>query len=210
MRTTITLSFLLIFSCAFAQDDWGLKKDKEDIKVYTRAVEGSSMKAIKATTEFAAPLECCIAVLRDIPHLTELFPDCPKAEKVSQSETDQIHYLLLKAPWPVSDRDATFHLAYSYDPSNETATVVASTVVEKYPVQKGVVRLTKGGGTWEFKRNDENRTSLIYHFHGESGGSIPAWLANSVVEENPFKMLQNFHSLIKLERYQGKGFGFIK
>ena len=210
MRLTVTL-FALFFSVStFAQDGWDLKKDKNGIKAYTKAVEGSTMKAIQAKTEFNCSLETCLAVLRDIPHLIELFPDCEKAVKVSQTETDQIHYLHLKAPWPVADRDATFQLEYSYDASEQAAIIKATTGAAEYPEQKGLVRLTEGGGTWKFTRVDESHTSLDYFYHGEPGGNIPAWLANSVVEENPFKMLLNFHELVKLERYQGQTFSFIQ
>ncbi|MGB1318444.1 MAG: START domain-containing protein, partial [Flavobacteriales bacterium] len=149
-------------------------------------------------------------VLRDIPHLTDLFPDSEKAEKVSQTETDQIHYLHLNAPWPVADRDATFKLEYSYAAAKQMALVKATTGAAEYPEQKGLVRLTEGGGTWKFTRIDDSHTALDYYYHGEPGGSIPAWLANSVVEENPYRMLINFHELVKLERYQGKSFSFIK
>ena len=210
MRTiSFTILLMLCANLSFAQEGWSLKKDKDGIKAYTKPVDGSTMKAIKATTEFHCSLETCIAVLQDIPNLIELFPDCEKAAKVSQSETEQIHYLHLKAPWPVADRDATFKLEYSYDASNEAVFIKASTGAGEYPEQKGLVRLTEGGGSWKFTRIDDGHTALEYYYHGEPGGSIPAWLANSVVEENPFKMLQNFHNLVKLERYQGKTFSFI-
>ncbi|MFT4543832.1 MAG: hypothetical protein ACI9EQ_000282 [Bacteroidia bacterium] len=209
MRLSLCILSLLISTSVFPQDGWNLKKDKDGIQAYTKPVEGSSMKAIKATTEFNCSLETCIAVLRDIPHLIELFPDCEKAEKVEQSATDQIHYLHLKAPWPVADRDATFSLKYTYDTTSKTALVTAKTGTGDYPEQKGLVRLTDGGGSWTFTRIDDSHTSLDYYYHGNPGGSIPAWLANSVAEENPFKMLQNYHQLVKLERYQGKTFSFL-
>lgn len=210
MRITICMLSLLFSVSVFGQDGWELKKDKDGIKAYTKPVEGSAMKAIKATTEFNCSLETCVAVLRDIPHLVELFPDCEKAVKVEQSESDQIHYLHLKAPWPVADRDGTFQLKYSYDAETNSVMVNATTGIGNYPEQKGLVRMTTGGGSWEFKKIDENRTSLQYYFHGDPGGSIPAWLANSVADENPFRMLLNFHNLVKLERYQGKTFSFIQ
>jgi hypothetical protein len=210
MRLSISFLFLLFSVSVFGQEGWDLKKDKDGIKAYTKPVEGSSMKAIKATTEFNCSLETCLAVLRDIPHLIELFPDCAKAAKVEQSDTDQIHYLHLKAPWPVADRDATFRLEYSYDAANKSALITATTGAGEYPEQKGLVRLTDGGGSWTFTRIDDSHTSLDYYYHGNPGGSIPAWLANSVAEENPFKMLQNYHQLVKLERYQGKTFSFIQ
>ena len=49
-----------------------------------------------------------------------------------------------------------------------------------------------------------------YYYLGDPGGNIPAWVANTVIEESPFRMLTNFHKLVKLDRYKGKKFGFIK
>ncbi|MCF8464499.1 MAG: hypothetical protein K9G41_06650 [Flavobacteriales bacterium] len=206
----LLFSLLLLSTVPFHDGNWELKKDKDNIKVYTRHVEGSGLKAIKATTTFNAPLETCVAVLRDIDHLTELFPDTKVAKKISQTENDQVHYLEMDAPWPVTDRDGAFLLVYKYDATTKTLVVNAKMVPDACPKKDGIIRLSKGGGTWTFKRIDATHTSLDYYFHGEPGGSIPTFLANSVVEENPLKMLTNFHALVKLERYQGKKFAFIK
>ncbi len=204
------LSIFLIATFPLHDGSWELKKDKEGIKVYTKHVEGSGLKAIRATTVFNASLETCAAVLRDIDHLTELFPDTKVAKKLSQTENEQVHYLEMDAPWPVADRDGAFKLTYKFDPATQTLVVDARIMPDAYPAQSGLVRLSKGGGTWTFKRIDATHTSLDYYFHGDPGGNIPTWLANSVVEENPLKMLTNFHSLVKHDRYQGKKFSFIK
>ncbi len=203
-------AILFVFLIPLHDGDWELKKDKDGIKVYTKHIEGSGLKAIKATTTFHASLETCAAILRDIDHLTDLFPDTKLAKKISQSGNDQVHYLEMDAPWPVTDRDGAFRLVYTYDAVKQTLVVDAKMVPDAYPVQDKYIRLSKGGGTWTFKRLDASHTSLDYYFHGEPGGNIPTWLANSVVEENPLRLLQNFHKLVKLERYQGKTFNFLK
>lgn len=202
------LSILTFLPLAVFAQEWELKKDKENIKVYTRHVEGSGLKAIKATTTFPCNVETCVAVLKDIPHLTELFPDCERTEKITQTDKDQVHYLHLNAPWPVTDRDATFELVYNYNPATETVTINADIITGKYPVNDGLIRLTEGVGTWTFKKSGIE-TDLTYLFHGEPGGNIPDWLANSVVEENPFEMLQNFHKLIGKSRYHGHSYAFM-
>ncbi len=208
MKTLIAA--LIIALVPLHDGNWELKKDKDNIKVYTKHVEGSGLKAIKAITTFNAPLETCAAVLRDIEHLTELFPDTRTVKKVSQSDNEQVHYMEMDAPWPVADRDGAFRLVYEYNAATKTLVVDAKMKPDAYPVQDGMVRLTKGGGTWTFIRVDATHTRLEYFFHGEPGGSIPAFLANSVVEENPLKMMMNFHQLVKLDRYQGKKFNFIR
>ncbi|MFT4682073.1 MAG: hypothetical protein ACI9FU_000699 [Granulosicoccus sp.] len=208
MKFIQTLLLVIISVSVFAQENWQLKKDNSGVKVYTKHVEGSGLKAIKATTTFACDFATCVAVLRDIPHLTELFPGCERTEKVSQTDIDQIHYIHLNAPWPVTDRDATFHLTYEYRPETETLFIQADVINDKYPEQDGMIRLTKGIGTWTFKKARE-QLELIYLFHGDPGGNIPDWLANSVVEDNPLEMLHNFHRLVELPRYQGKSFSFL-
>jgi len=51
---------------------------------------------------------------------------------------------------------------------------------------------------------------LDYYYLGDPGGNIPAWVANTVIEESPFRMLTNFHALVKLDRYKNKTFAFLK
>lgn len=203
-------ALLLVLFLPFHGDEWELKKDKNGIKLFTKLEEGYDIKAVRAETTFHAPLETCVAVLRDIDHLGELFPDCKKVEKVEQDEASQIHYLQLKAPWPVTDRDGAFGLKYSYNAVEQTVIIEAKMVSGAYPEQDGHVRLKKGGGTWKFKRLDDDHTQLDYYYLGDGGGNIPAWVANSVIEESPYRMLSNFHELVKHERYQGKSHSFIK
>lgn len=205
-----SLSALFIVLFLPFHGDWELKKDKNGIKLYTKHEEGYAIKAVRAETTFHASLETCVAVLRDIDHLDELFPDCQKVVKVKQDETSQIHYLQLKAPWPVTDRDGAFGLKYSYDSNKEMAIIEAKMVQDVYPAQDGFVRLNKGGGTWKFTRLDAEHTQLEYYYLGDAGGNIPAWVANTVIEESPYRMLSNFHELVKLDRYKGKSHSFMK
>ncbi|MFC2176558.1 hypothetical protein ACFLR1_06285, partial [Bacteroidota bacterium] len=99
---------------------------------------------------------------------------------------------------------------YTYNAAEQTVTVAATMVNGKYPVQEDFVRLTKGGGSWKFKRIDANHTALEYYYLGDPGGTVPGWLANTAVTDSPFQMLLNLHKLVKLERYQGKNFSFIR
>ena len=204
------LAFLVVISPILHDGNWDLKKDRNNIKVYTKHVEASKMKAIKAICVIDAPLNTCVAVLRDVEHLNELFPDCQKASKVEQSCCHQIHYLELDAPWPVSDRDGAYKLDYEYNAEEDAVLINAKTVPDRYPIQDKFVRLTEGTGTWKFKRLSPTQTEVHYFYHGDPGGNIPEWLANSVVEESPFNMFLNFQKLVKLERYQGQEFDFIQ
>ncbi len=40
-------------------------------------------------------------------------------------------------------------------------------------------------------KEENNNVTVIYQFHGDPGGDVPAWLANSFVVSHPYKTLQN-------------------
>ena len=195
---------------ATAQTDWEFRKERNGIRIYTRDVEGSALKATRAETVFDAPVENCISVLKDVDGFTGLFPSCTYAERVSVAgDTTQTQYIRLKAPWPVTNRDYAF--SYSFRPHGSSGVKVLSQCVPNaYPVNPDHIRLQKGGGYFLFTPTGDGRTRLEYQFHGSPGGSVPEWLANSSVVDSPLGMLENFHRLVKEERHRGKRYGFIR
>ena len=56
---------------------------------------------------------------------------------------------------------------------------------------KDFLRIREGSGYWELTEDDNKNVKVIYQFHGEPGGDIPAWLANSFVVRHPFETLKN-------------------
>lgn len=212
MKALRTFPILLLLpAIGFGQADWEFRKEKDGIRIYTRDVEGSAMKATRAETVFNAPVNNCISVLKDVDGFTTLFPSCMYAEKVSTSgDTVQTQYLRLKAPWPVTNRDYAFRYVFRSGESKGAVKVVTECVPNAYPADKSYIRLDRGEGLWVFTPTQDGRTKLVYEFHGSPGGSIPEWLANSSVVDSPLGMLENFHRLVKEARHQGKRYGFMR
>lgn len=212
MRNSLLLvALLLLPGLSMAQRDWELRKDEKGIKVFTKDVAGYGLKAGKAVTIFDAPLESCISVLKDVPRLKELFPNCSQAEPISvMGDTVQRHYLRFKAPWPVTDRDCAIQYSYRYDAKTRSVKVVATGLPDIYPRQESAIRLTKGYGIWVFTSLADGRTRLDYEFQSDPEGSIPSWLANSTVVDTPMGMLTNFHRMVKLEKHRNKRYAFMR
>jgi hypothetical protein len=53
----------------------------------------------------------------------------------------------------------------------------------------------KGKGV--FEQLSEGQTQVTFEQHANSGGNIPAWLANSAVTDVPYNSLNNFRNLFK-------------
>lgn len=212
MKSLVILPLVVLLATAsFAQTTWEFRKEKQGIRIFTRDVEGSAMKATRAETIFEAPVGSCISVLKDVEGFTTLFPNCIYSERISDlGDTVQTQYMRLKAPWPVTDRDYAFSYIFRAGNVKNEVKVFAKCVPSAYPHDKSYIRLDKGDGLWVFTPLQGGGTKLVYEFHGSPGGSVPEWLANSSVIDSPLGMLENFHRLVKDARHHGKRYDFMK
>jgi hypothetical protein len=79
------------------------------------------------------------------------------------------------------------------------ARVTLNPLPDYVPEKENIVRIRSGKGFWELEENEKNEVRVIYQFHGEPGGDIPAWIANSFVISHPYKTLVNLKKRLKSE-----------
>ena len=193
------VTFFILFP--FQNSDWELKKDKSGIEVYTRSIEGSSFKEFKGIIKIPdSSIPEILKVILDVINYENLFPDClnPKVLKQDGKYYD-IHYIQTKGPFPVKDRDSVFEQIAEIDENGKHARVKLNPLPDYVPEKVNIVRIRSGKGFWELEENEKNEVRVIYQFHGEPGGDIPAWLANSFVISHPYKTLVNLKKRLKSE-----------
>lgn len=176
--------------------DWELKKTSGGIEIYTRPVKGSSFDEFKGVTVISnVTLEEVLTVILDVKNYAHLFPDCmnPKILKQEGKGYD-IHYIQTKGPFPVKDRDSVFEQKTVIDRDGKHAFVTLKPLPDYIEENKDMVRIRKGSGFWELVEDSQKRVTVTYQFHGEPGGDIPSWLANSFVVSHPFQTLKNLKS----------------
>ena len=182
----------------FQQPEWQLKKEKNGISIYTRSVAGSAFDEFKGVITFEnSSLEEVLAVISDIKNYTTLYPDCmnPKILK-QEGKHNFIHYSQTKGPLTIKDRDCIMEQKTVIDKEGKHAIINLKPLPGYIPENKDLVRVRYGGGFWEIEENKSN-VKVIYQFHGEPGGDIPAWLANSFVETQPYQTLLNLRNRLK-------------
>ena len=182
----------------FQQPEWQLKKEKNGISIYTRSVAGSAFDEFKGVITFEnSSLEEVLAVISDIKNYTTLYPDCmnPKILK-QEGKHNFIHYSQTKGPLTIKDRDCIMEQKTVIDKEGKHAKISLKPLPGYIPENKDKVRVRYGGGFWEIEENKSN-VKVIYQFHGEPGGDIPAWLANSFVETQPYQTLLNLRNRLK-------------
>ena len=191
----LLLISLFLFSSAI-EPDWVLKKDKSGIKVYTRSVEGSSFDEFKGITVIPnVTLTAVLEVILDVKNYGSLFPDCMNPKILKQDgQFYDIHYIQTKGPFPIKDRDCIYEQKTVLDKNGKHALVSLNPLPEYVAETKEMVRIRKGSGFWELEEENNKNVKVIYQFHGEPGGDIPSWLANSFVETHPYKTLINLRT----------------
>ena len=190
--------------------EWKLQKNKSGIKVYTSDVKGSSLKAFKAEMNLEAnSFDNILAPIFDIENYDELIPNC-RDSKILAKKGDWYYkyYSISSAPWPVSDRDGVYEQKAKYIKEENSVQIDITCLNGEVEKKDGIVRMTIGKGYWKIHKMDITRFQVIYVYHAEPSGSIPAWLANSSVVDIPMKLFRNLRNNIQKPEYENAKFSF--
>lgn len=210
MKSVFAFLLVFTFSSNTAQDSWVLQKDKDNIRVYTKKVEGYEVKASKVTTVLETTVHRLVAVLLDADNFYKVIASS-KSSKLLKivSDTERIYYVSTDAPWPVSDRDGVYSMKFSQDPKTKTVTVKVGCLPDYIPQIADHVRVPASEGIWKFTPLNNGKVEASYEYVADPGGSIPAWLANSSAVDLPFETFKNLKERVALEQYNGQVFSFL-
>ena len=199
MFKLLFLSTLLLTTTALASNPWELKKDENDIKVYVRDVEGSTFKEYKGETTIKnTSLTAVLDIIFDVDKYDKLFPDLSGQKLVKpMGKYHHVHYTIVHTPWPIADRDNVTELETKVADDGKSAHITINAKANMVEKKKGLVRIPEGKGFWKLTENSDNSVTVVYQYHGNPGGSIPSWLANSFVVSHPFETLENLHERVE-------------
>lgn len=191
---------------------WQLEAENEDknIQVFTRKLEGSTLKEFKGVTKLKTDVNALVALLQDTQSATKWMHNIIEfEEKEKISEVESIVYSISETPWPVTDRDSYVRSILTVSESG----VVKSTLTalpDYAPKDEDYVRMPSIKGGWVFTPLADGIVEVVYQIHADPGGSLPDWIVNSIVVETPLETLSNLHEQIQLKKYQQQTFSFIE
>jgi hypothetical protein len=212
LSATILLLCTFAFEHVNAQENWELRKESDGIRVYTSEIPESSYKAFRAECEIKADnITAIAAAILDVKNYILWMPDTEEATLIKKfDDSHDIHYVLTGAPWPVNDRDGVYEQKASYFKIENKVVIQLDCLTEyDFPKKNKVVRMTVGTGYWEISDSGNGKFKLIYQYHAEPGGSIPAWLANTSVVDIPFDLMTNLRAMIEEGKYDDAKLDFI-
>ncbi len=197
------LIFVLISSTTLAQEyEWEFKKETHGIKVYTRDIADSNLKALKIIMEVDISVNAIMGLLMDTKSYPEWVYKCSKAGPVAvNSVLNTVDYYQIDFPWPFSDRDLYTNTITSIDSETGVITSTSTGIADYGPERPGFVRVPTHFNQWIITPVSPEKTHLKYFLSSTPGGSIPDWLVNLAADQGPIKSMQAFFKLASCSPY---------
>ncbi|MEO6520410.1 MAG: START domain-containing protein [Mucilaginibacter sp.] len=204
------LCLLLQATVSFAQDGWKLSTTKNDIRVYTRPVANSKIKAIKVECSLPVRPSQLVYVIMDIDHGSEWVyhgKDARILKRVSPSEL--YYYSEVIVPWPCENREYVAHIMVNQNPKTKVVTVDAPCILGMVPARKNIVRITHSVGKWIINPTENGAIKVSYELEVDPAGSVPAWLVNLFATQGPMETFEGLKVQLKKKDYKDVKLPFI-
>lgn len=177
---------------------WRSDKHQDGIQVFSREVDGSSTRAIKAEVDINAAFDKTVALLLDASQRPRWDEICAEATVHTQlSDNEDIIYVVNDLPWPVSDRDMVLRRQWSVTTDQSRAEINARIEDGLLPNVAGRIRVKQAKGVWTVVRTGKSSVRVSTVIHAEAGGPIPGWLMNTLSVQGPYKALYNIRHILE-------------
>ena len=202
----IALIFAPLSCCLAAAEDtsgWKEESNSKGVAIHSRARAGSELREFRGVGMIEAPPAVAFAVLDDLAAYTSFMPYTTECRVIQRQKDAVIIYQRLKLPL-ISDRDYTIRSRYDQSHAGGSAVyrIHWETANDLGPApNRGVVRVNRCEGGWLLEPHGTGATRATYTIHSDSGGAIPAMLANNGSRMAIRKLFEAVRKQVKLPKY---------
>ena len=194
----LMLSFVLLLSCSLAAQSYDFIKEKDGIKIYTYLEAGKSLKSYRGVTDINAPAEKIFALMEDVNN-TDWWDKKLIQIKVLLYEKGKRaqYYLIYDLPWPVTDRDLCVDVTITSDPMTNVRKINAVSINGVIPERNDMVRIKDYRQTWTIIPAGKEMTHIVLEGFVDPAGTIPKWISNMLIIEEPIKAISGLKEAIE-------------
>jgi hypothetical protein len=206
------ISFLLLFSVHLCAADnhspateWKEEANGDELIIYSRTREGSTLKEFKSVGKIDALSSAVFAVLNDVEAYPSFMPYTSECSVLKRTGDCTVAYHHLTLPL-VSDRDYTLRSEHSKTPgpNGPIYRIQWEPANDLGPSEKpGVQRVNVCEGGWLIEPDGTGTTRATYTIYTDSGGAIPAVIANRGSRTAIRKMFAAIRKAAREPKYAG-------
>ena len=203
-KISSALLLLLFISASnlYASNNWKLKKDESDIKVYSKSASGSSVQSFMGKITVKTRLSSLVSVISDSSSYPRWLYNTRSATTLADDNNGKvINYIVTNMPWPVADRDAVIFATITQNPKNKRVEINVNAKPKHIGKVKGKVRIGSLKGKWILTPINKNVVDVVYEMSINPGGKIPKWIVNEMSVDLPFHTLKNLRKISKEPGY---------
>ncbi|HET7003221.1 MAG TPA: START domain-containing protein [Puia sp.] len=205
-----TILFIHAALLSSAQEDWKLKLEKEEIKIYTKPCGDSKIRSLKVVCTVKATLSQMAAVLLDIKSQDEWFYHTKSVLLKEISPYELYYHSELSFPFPFSNRDFIEHIVLSQNAVTRVVTMTVQNLPEFIPPQKDFVRVLHSECKWVVTPLANKTLHVEFTLFADPAGSIPVWLVNAMSYYGPFETFKKLKNQLLKPEYQDISLAFIR
>ena len=195
-RHLIWVGILMLPFFTKGQSLWQLEKEKEGIKVWSRAVPESSFREIKAEMVFEGTLPRVRDVILDFKNHPKWMYRVKTCTGVVENGKGVVMHYQCAAPWPVKDRDLVSRGVIERDTPTHFLLKLKGEP-DNIPIDNDYVRIPFFKYSWEINDLGSGKVKVQIIGIVDPGGSLPDWLVNLTVQEDPWNNLKNLRDRIR-------------
>lgn len=213
MRLTLLLLPLLslLSGGARAEENWRLEKEADGIQVYSRLVEGWSIRETRSNARLDARLGSLVAVLNDVNALRELSGFVKETQVLSSRDAAHYDfYSLVDLPWPLSDRDSVSRHSVEQDARTLTVTIRDEALSGQLPKNKDLIRIPRSRQLWTLTPDPDGKIAVELRLLNDLGGSLPASFVNASLVSTPMNSIRRLAALAGQAPYRDARPAFVR
>jgi len=199
---------IILFVCistisfpSWAEEEWHRIKDTDEVRIYTRSVEGSNFNEYKTVILYDVPFEVAVEIVKDHDHYRDWYGMCGDLYVIEKRNIhDYDMYFVLDIP-VASDRDLVINITTSWDYKKGQCQINIKRKDSKYKLDSGLVRMPKMDGGFTITRVNPNRTKAVYQFFADTGGVLPSWIVNRGAWWHPYETIEGISKEVKKAKY---------
>jgi hypothetical protein len=197
-------------SLAWPAGEWRMEKDQDGIQIYSRQVEGWSIREFKGVTRIDARLSSVVAVINDIEASREMM-QLPTDASIYDRESDTRYrwYSKVDMPWPMTDRDILNQREIVQGTGSGSVTITDTALKDVLPRKKGLIRLERSSQVWTLTPEAGGQITAEVRILSDPAGPIPVAFINAMSVDTPFGMLAKLKGIVKREKYAQAKLPFI-
>lgn len=215
-NTRIFLLFILSFVVGFTfvsstDNEWILKKQGNGVSVYSRGVDSSEIRELRAVTQMRTSLSSIIALLLDRESYPQWVYKCAKSNVLKDINiSEAICYQNVIAPWPVDNRDIVLNVRVKQDPTTKIVYINSVSKPNYIPKVDGHIRVITFTASWKLTPLKNGLINCEYQLLFDPGGNVPIWMVNIAAIDGPYETTRNMRQMVLKEKYQKTNYTFIK